>query len=52
MDRETVELYLNVTIAGFPVLDSAIRQWILNASVGFGQIMHTSYTEILYANVR
>ena len=52
MDPETVKLYLCVTIAGFTVLDSAIRQWVLNASVGFLQIIHTSYAEIFYANIR
>ena len=41
-----------VTIAGFPVLDSAMWQWILNASVGFRQIIHTTHAEILYANIR
>ena len=42
----------SVTIAGFPVLDSAIGDWFFNASVGFRQIVHTSHAEILYANIR
>ena len=42
----------SVTIAGFPVLDSTIWQWILNVSVGFRQIIHTSHAEIFYANIR
>ena len=42
----------SVTIAGFPVLNSAIGNGFLHASVGFRKIIHTSYTEILYANIR
>ena len=42
----------NVTIAGFPVLDSAIGDGFFNASVGFRQIIHTSHAGILYANIR
>ena len=42
----------SATIAGFLVLDSAIGDGFLNASVGFRQIIHTSHTEILYANIR
>ena len=42
----------SATIAGFPVLDSAIVDWFLNASVGFRQIIHTSHTEILYTSIR
>ena len=42
----------SVTIAGFPVLDSAIGNGFLHASVGFRQIIHTSHAEILYANIR
>ena len=42
----------SVTIAGFPVLDSAIGNGFLHVSVGFRQIMHTSHAEILYANIR
>ena len=42
----------SVTVAGFPVLDSVIWQLILNASVGFHQIIHISHTEILYVNIR
>ena len=42
----------SVTIAGFPVLDSAIGNGIWNASVGFRQIIHISHAEILYANIR
>ena len=42
----------SVTIAGFPVLDSAIGDGFLNAAVGFRQIIHTSNAEILYANIR
>ena len=41
----------SVTIAGFPVLDSAIDNGFLHASVGFRQIIHTSHAEILYANI-
>ena len=40
------------TITGFPVLDSAIGDGFLNASAGFHQIIHTSHTEILHANIR
>ena len=40
-----------VTIAGFPVLDSAIGDWFFNASVGFHQIIRTSHANILYANI-
>ena len=42
----------SATIVGFPVLDSAIGDEFLNASVGFRQIIHTSHNEILYANIR
>ena len=42
----------SVTIAGFPVLDSAIGKWIFNVSVGFRQIIHTSHAEVLYVNIR
>ena len=42
----------SVTIAGFPVLASAIGNGILHASVGFRQIIHTSHAEISYANIR
>ena len=42
----------NVTIAGLPVLDSAIDNRFLHAFVGFRQIIYTSYAEILYANIR
>ena len=42
----------NVTIAGFPVLDSAFGNGFLHASVGFRQIMHTWHAEVLYANIR
>ena len=42
----------SVTIASFPVLDSAIGNGFLHASVGFRQIIHTSHAEILYANIR
>ena len=41
----------SVTIAGFLVLDSAIGNGFLPASVGFWQIIHTSHAEILYANI-
>ena len=41
----------SVTIAGFPVLDSAIGNGFLHASVGFRQIILTSHAEILYANI-
>ena len=37
------------TIAGFPVLDSAIGNGFYYASVGFRQIIHISYAEILYS---
>ena len=49
VDRGTV---FSVTIAGFSVLDSAIGNGFLNASLGFRQIMHTSQADILYANLR
>ena len=52
MDRGTVGCIFSVTIAGFPVLDSAIGYGFLHASVGFRQIIHTSHAEILYANIR
>ena len=42
----------SVTIAGFPVLDSAIGNGFLHASVGFRLIIHTSHAEILYTNIR
>ena len=42
----------SVTIAGFPVLDSAIGDGFLNTSVGFHQSIHTSHAEMLYANIR
>ena len=42
----------SVTIAGFPVLDSAIGDGFFNASVGFRQIILSSHAEILYANIR
>ena len=42
----------SVINAGFPVLDSAIGNWFLHASVGFRQIIHTSHAEIVYANIR
>ena len=50
----TVELsscIFSATIAGFPVLDSGISDGFFNASVGFRQIIHTSHTVILYANI-
>ena len=45
-------LIFSVTIAGFPVLDSAIGNGFLHASVGFQQIIHTSHAEILYAIIQ
>ena len=42
----------SVTIADFPVLDLTIWQWIMDVSVGFRQIIHTSHAEIFYANIR
>ena len=42
----------SVTIAGFPVLDSAIGNGFLHASVDFRLIIHNSHGEILYANIR
>ena len=42
----------SVTIADFPVLDSAIGKWIFNNCVGFCQVIHTSHAEILYSNNR
>ena len=42
----------SVTIAGFPVVDSAIDNGFLHASVGFRQIIYTSHAEMLYANIR
>ena len=41
----------SVPIAGFPVLDSAIGNEFLNASVGIHQVTHTSHAKILYANI-
>ena len=41
----------SVTISGFPVLDLAIGNGFLHASVGFRQIIHISHAEILYANI-
>ena len=49
---EQSSFIFSVTIAGFPVLDSAIGDGFLNASVGFRQIIHTSHAKILYANIR
>ena len=49
MDRGTV---FSATIAGFPILDSAIGDGFLNASVGFRQIIHTSQAKILHDNIR
>ena len=48
----TVEQSGCVTIAAFPVLDSAIGNGFLHASVGFRQIIHTSHAEMLYDNIR
>ena len=45
-------LIFSVTIAGFPVIDSAIGKWIFNVSVDFRQIIHTSHAEVLYVNIR
>ena len=42
----------SVTIDGFPVLDSALGDGFLNASLGFRKIIHTSHAEILYTNIR
>ena len=42
----------SVTIAAVPVLDSAIGNGFLHASVGFRQIIHTSHAEMLYDNIR
>ena len=52
MDRRTVVSMFSAAIAGFPVLDSAIGNVILHASVGFRQIIHIAHAEILYANIR
>ena len=49
---EQLGCIFSVTIAGFPVFDSAIGNGFLHASVGFRQIIHTSHAEILYANIR
>ena len=49
---EQLSCIFSVTIAGIPVLDSAIGDGFFNASVGFHQIMHTSHVEIVYANIR
>ena len=49
---EQLGFIFSATIAGFPVLDSAIGNGFLHVSVGFHQITHTSYAEILYANIR
>ena len=40
--------YICETIAVLPALDSAIWQWILQAAVGFLQIIRTSHTYILH----
>ena len=40
--------YLCETIGVLPALDLAILQWILQAAVGFHQIICTSNTDILY----
>ena len=42
---EQSDCIFSVTIAGFPVLDSAIGNRFLHASVGFRQIIHTSHAE-------
>ena len=42
---------VSVTIAGFPVLNSAMGNGFLHAFVGFRQIIHASHAEILYANI-
>ena len=42
----------SVTIAGFPVLDSAIGNESVHAFIGFRRIIHTSLAEILYANIQ
>ena len=49
---EQLGCIFSVTIAGFPVLDSAIGNRFLHASIGFRQIIHTLHAEILYANIR
>ena len=49
---EQLSCIFSATIAGLSVLNSAIGDGFLNASVGFRQIIHTSHTEILYANIR
>ena len=49
---EQLSCVFSVTIAGFPVLDSAIGDGFFNASLGFRQIIHTSHAAILYANIR
>ena len=49
---EQLSCIFSVTIAGFPVLDSAIGDGFSNNSVGFRQIIHTSHAEILHANIR
>ena len=41
----------SVTIPGFPILDSAIGNGFLHASVGLRQTINTSHAEILYANI-
>ena len=42
----------SATIAGFPVLDSAIGNGFLHVSVDFRHIIHTSHAEILYASIQ
>ena len=49
---EQLSWIFSVTIAGFLVLYSVIGNGFFNASVGFHQIIHTSYAEIVYANIR
>ena len=49
---EQSDWLFSATIAGFPVLDSAIGNGFLHVSVGFRLIIHTSHAETLYANIR
>ena len=51
-DRETVELYLSCDHSWLSITRLGDWQWILNASVGFHQITHTSHAEILCANIQ
>ena len=52
VDRQTVFLYLGVTISAQWAVDSAIGTGFLQAPIGFRQIIPTSHATILYTNNR